>query len=59
MTNTYMLAGEEDPQDIVHFSQAWCLCREFRGGQVDITNGKIRFSASEAYLIEMPDYCAD
>jgi TldD protein len=52
MTNTYMLAGEDDPQDIIRSVQRGLYAVNFGGGQVDITNGKFVFSASEAYLIE-------
>jgi len=52
MTNTYMLAGEDDPQDILRSVQRGLYAVNFGGGQVDITNGKFVFSASEAYLIE-------
>lgn len=52
MTNTYMLAGSEDPQDIIRSVQRGLYAVYFGGGQVDITNGKFVFSASEAYLIE-------
>jgi len=52
MTNTYMLAGEEDPQDIIRSVKQGVYAANFGGGQVDITNGKFVFSASEAYLIE-------
>ncbi len=52
MTNTYMLAGEDDPQDIVRSVRRGVYAVNFGGGQVDITNGKFVFSASEAYLIE-------
>jgi len=52
MTNTYMLAGEEDPQDIIRSVRRGLYAVNFGGGQVDITNGKFVFSASEAYLIE-------
>jgi TldD protein len=52
MTNTYMLAGEEDPQDIIRSVKSGVYAANFGGGQVDITNGKFVFSASEAYLIE-------
>ena len=51
MTNTYMLAGHDDPQDIIR-SVRGLYAVSFGGGQVDITNGKFVFSASEAYLIE-------
>src|SRR6201996_7310865 len=52
MTNTYMLAGEDDPADIIRSVKRGLSAVNFGGGQVDITNGKFVFSASEAYLIE-------
>jgi TldD protein len=52
MTNTYMLAGDEDPHDIIRSVKNGVYAANFGGGQVDITNGKFVFSASEAYLIE-------
>ena len=52
MTNTFMLAGESDPQDIIRSVGHGLYAVSFGGGQVDITNGKFVFSASEAYLIE-------
>jgi TldD protein len=52
MTNTYMLAGECDPAEIVASVKRGLYAVNFGGGQVDITNGKFVFSASEAYLIE-------
>jgi TldD protein len=52
MTNTFMLAGESDPQDIIKSVRKGLYAVSFGGGQVDITNGKFVFSASEAYLIE-------
>src|SRR5262247_3645256 len=52
MTNTYMLAGKYDPQEIIKSVDSGIYCRNFGGGQVDITSGKFVFSASEAYLIE-------
>ena len=52
MTNTYMLPGGDDPQDIIHSVKHGIYAVNFGGGQVDITNGKFVFSASEAYLIE-------
>ena len=52
MTNTFMLAGEEDPGDILRSVKQGLYAVAFGGGQVDITNGKFVFSASEAYLIE-------
>jgi TldD protein len=52
MTNTYMLAGRHDPGEIIASVQRGLYAVNFGGGQVDITNGKFVFSASEAYLIE-------
>lgn len=52
MTNTYMLAGEDDPADILRSVQNGLYAVNFSGGSVDITNGKFVFAASEAYLIE-------
>jgi len=52
MSNTYMLAGDSDPQDIIRSVKKGLYAVNFGGGQVDITSGKFVFSASEAYLIE-------
>jgi TldD protein len=52
MTNTYMLAGESDPEDIICSVKRGIYAPNFGGGQVDITSGKFVFSTSEAYLIE-------
>ncbi|MGH9467576.1 MAG: metalloprotease TldD [Terriglobales bacterium] len=52
MTNTYMLAGEDDPEDIIRSVRRGLYAVNFGGGQVDITSGKFVFSASESYLIE-------
>lgn len=52
MTNTYMLAGESDPEEILRSVSRGLYAKNFGGGQVDITSGKFVFSASEAYLIE-------
>lgn len=52
MTNTYMLAGESDPQEIIASVKKGIYCASLGGGQVDITSGKFVFSTSEAYLIE-------
>ncbi len=52
MTNTYMLAGPHDPQEILRSVKKGIYAVNFGGGQVDITSGKFVFSASEAYLIE-------
>jgi TldD protein len=52
MTNTCMLAGKHDPQEIIASVERGLYAVNFGGGQVDITNGKFVFSANEAYLIE-------
>jgi len=52
MTNTFMLAGESDPDEIVRSTPRGLYCANFGGGQVDITSGNFVFSASESYLIE-------
>ena len=52
MTNTYMLAGESDPEEIIRSVDRGLYAVNFGGGQVDITSGKFVFTASEAYLIE-------
>jgi TldD protein len=52
MTNTYMLNGDDMPEDIIKSVKRGLYAVNFGGGQVDITNGKFVFSASEAYLIE-------
>ena len=52
MTNTYMLAGEYEPDEIIASVKKGIYAPNFGGGQVDITSGKFVFSASEAYLIE-------
>ncbi|ALM82061.1 metalloprotease TldD [Bordetella sp. N] len=52
MTNTYMLAGETPPEEIISSVKRGLYAVNFGGGQVDITSGKFVFSASEAYMIE-------
>ncbi|MFT3763077.1 MAG: metalloprotease TldD [Pseudoxanthomonas sp.] len=52
MTNTYMLAGERDPEEMIRSVKRGLYAVNFGGGQVDITSGKYVFSATEAYLIE-------
>ncbi len=52
MTNTYMLGGDKDPQEIVKSIKKGLYATNFAGGQVDITSGKFVFSASEAYWVE-------
>ena len=52
MTNTYMLAGESSPDDIIRSVDRGIYCVSFNGGQVDISNGDFVFSVTEGYLIE-------
>jgi len=52
MTNTYMLAGEHHPDEIIQSVKKGLYAKNFGGGQVDITSGKFVFSTTEAYLIE-------
>jgi len=52
MTNTYMLAGQDSPEDMIREVKKGLYAVNFGGGQVDITTGKYVFSATEAYLIE-------
>ncbi|MGA7180956.1 MAG: metalloprotease TldD [Thiobacillaceae bacterium] len=52
MTNTYMLAGSQDPQEIIASVKRGIYAVNFGGGQVDITSGKFVFSTAEAYMIE-------
>jgi TldD protein len=52
MTNTYMLNGDKDPGEIIASVEKGLYAVNFGGGQVDITNGKFVFSASEAYWVE-------
>jgi len=52
MTNTYMLAGDKDPAEIIASVKNGLYAVNFGGGQVDITSGKFVFSAAEAYMIE-------
>ena len=52
MTNTFMLGGDKDPQEIIASVDRGLYAVNFGGGEVDITNGKFVFSASEAYWIE-------
>lgn len=52
MTNTYMLPGQDDPEDIIKSVQRGVYAVNFGGGSVDITSGRFVFSATEAYLIE-------
>ncbi len=58
MTNTYMLNGDKDPREIIASVKNGLYAVNFGGGQVDITNGKFVFSASEAYIIENGKVCA-
>jgi TldD protein len=52
MTNTFMYGGDKDPKEIVASLERGIYAANFGGGQVDITNGKFVFSASEAYWVE-------
>jgi TldD protein len=52
MTNTFMMAGQSDPTEIIRSVPKGLYCVNFGGGQVDITSGNFVFSASESYLIE-------
>ncbi|MDO8276996.1 MAG: metalloprotease TldD [Burkholderiaceae bacterium] len=52
MTNTYMLGGNKDPQEIIGSIKKGLYATNFGGGQVDITSGKFVFSASEAFWVE-------
>ena len=52
MTNTYMVGGDKDPQEIVKSIKKGLYATNFGGGQVDITSGKFVFSASEAFWVE-------
>jgi TldD protein len=52
MTNTYMLGGQCEPEEIVASLKRGLYATNFGGGQVDITSGKFVFSASEAYWVE-------
>lgn len=52
MTNTYMLNGDKDPQEIIASVKRGLYATNFGGGQVDITSGKFVFSTAEAYMIE-------
>lgn len=52
MTNTYLLAGESDPEDLVKAVPHGLYCSTFSGGQVNISNGDFVFAVTEAYLIE-------
>jgi TldD protein len=52
MTNTFMLNGDKDPDEIIASVKNGIYAVNFGGGQVDITSGKFVFSATEAYLVE-------
>jgi TldD protein len=52
MTNTFMLAGDDAPEDVLRSVERGIYSAYFGGGQVDITSGKFVFSAAEAYLVE-------
>lgn len=57
MTNTYLMAGKSDPQEIIESVDYGLYAVNFGGGQVDITSGKFVFTASEAYLIKGGKIC--
>ena len=52
MTNTYLAPGDQTPEEILRGVPKGLYCRQFGGGQVDISNGNFVFEISEAYLIE-------
>ncbi|MEN9474006.1 metalloprotease TldD [Malikia spinosa] len=52
MTNTYMLGGDKDPQEIIASIKKGLYATNFGGGQVDITSGKFVFSANQAWWVE-------
>jgi TldD protein len=52
MTNTYMLPGSDDPEDIIRSVDRGLYCLSYAGGQVNISNGDFVFSVTEAYMIE-------
>jgi TldD protein len=52
MTNTLMLAGESNPEDVIRSVDRGIYCVSFSGGQVNISNGDFVFSVTEAYMIE-------
>ncbi len=52
MRNTYILPGESEPEDVIKSTQKGIYCKDFGGGQVDITSGNFTFSVTEAYMIE-------
>ncbi len=52
MTNTYMLGGESDPEEIIRSVKKGIYCVAFSGGQVNISNGDFVFSVTEGYLLE-------
>jgi TldD protein len=52
MTNTYMMGGDRDPEEILKSVKKGLYAVNFGGGQVDITSGKFVFSCTEAYMIE-------
>src|SRR5688500_10122907 len=52
MTNTFLLAGKDDPDEMLRGVKKGLYCRSFGGGQVDISNGNFVFEVREGYLIE-------
>jgi TldD protein len=57
MTNTFMLAGKDDPDELVSRVKDGIYAKSFGGGQVDITSGKFVFSCTEAYRIRGGKVC--
>jgi TldD protein len=52
MTNTFLLGGQDDPEEIIKGVKKGVYAKKFSGGQVDISNGDFVFSLTESYLIE-------
>ena len=52
MTNTHMLSGNSDPEEIIKTVKNGLYAVDFSGGQVDITSGKFVFTCTEAYKIK-------
>ena len=52
MTNTYMLGGHSNPEDIIRSVDRGIYCVSFNGGSVNISNGDFVFSVTEGYMIE-------
>ena len=52
MTNTFLLAGQDDPEEIIKSVKRGVYAKRFAGGQVNISNGDFVFALTESYLIE-------